>query len=291
MRDIHQEVTDRIVAALETGVAPWVKPWKETKGGTMPHNAVTRRAYSGVNVLLLWIAAQEKGYAGSGWLTFKQAKELGGNVRKGEKATNIVFMKPLTFTETTEGGDTEEKSVLLARGYAVFNIEQCDGLPERIHSQKADNLVEVETDAAFNAWVAGTGASLRHGGNRACYSPSHDAITMPKPEQFRDLNSYKATLLHELTHWTGHKSRLDRNLRNRFGSQEYAAEELVAELGAAFLCAELQVDGQLQHAEYIASWLKVLKADKRAIFTAASAASKAANYLKEAAAVPQLQAA
>lgn len=289
--DIYQTVTDRIVAELETGAAPWVKPWKDLRGaGSGPHNAITRRPYSGVNVLLLWITAAARGYTSDGWLTFKQVGEAGGHVRKGEKATQVVFVKPITISEkgedgkpkTDENGDVIEHGAYLMRGYYVFNTEQCDGLPARATSSGIKNPDGI-ADPEFDDYVARTGAIVKHGGNRACYAPSLDQIAMPVRGAFATPSDYKATLLHELSHWTGHKSRLDRNLRNRFGEAEYAMEEMIAELSAAYLCAELGVDGKLQHASYIDKWLAVMKKDKKAIFTAASAAQKAADFIRAAA--------
>lgn len=289
--DLYQQVTDKIIAELEAGAAPWVKPWKSLgkAGSAMPHNAVTRRPYSGVNVLLLWGAAAERGYTATGWLTFKQCAEAGGHVRKGEKATLITFVKQLAFTEKDGDGkvvtdaddNAETRAVHMLKSYYVFNVEQCDGLPEKLTGKLEP--VEGPTDPEFDAWATRTGATIRIGGDRACYQPSSDQIVMPARAAFVENANYNATLIHELGHWTGHKSRLDRNLRGRFGDSEYAAEELIAELTAAFLCAELNIDGDLRHAGYIQHWLKMLKTDKRAIFTAASAATKAATFLREAA--------
>lgn len=300
-RDLYQEITDKIVAQLEQGIAPWVQPWRNTYGSVSdPHNAVSRRCYSGINVLLLWIASIERGYHTSGWLTFKQAKDLGANVKKGEKATQIVFVKQLTVADKdaegkptlNDSGEENVKNINMLRAYHVFNVSQCENLPARYTPTVETPTARPDLiDPAFRDFIAATQADITHGGNRACYSPSRDAVTMPHPEAFTDASAYKATLLHELTHWTGHKSRLDRNLRGRFGNDEYAAEELIAELGAAYLCAGFQIDGQLQHADYIGHWLSVLKQDKRAIFTAASAAQKAADYLKSMASVTLAEAA
>lgn len=296
MSDLYQQITDRIIAELETGAAPWVKPWRSLAkaGSAMPHNAVTRRPYSGVNVLLLWMQAASKGYNATGWLTFKQCSEAGGRVKKGEKATIITFVKPLTIKEKDgdgqvikdANGDDAEKQIQMLKGYFVFNVEQCEGLPEKL-TGTVPSLDDTLTDPAFDAWAQATGAEIRIGGDKACYVPSLDQIAMPPRAAFTETASYNATLLHELGHWTGHKSRLDRQLRNRFGSAEYAAEELIAELTAAYLCADLAIDGDLRHAGYIGHWLKMLREDKRAIFTAASAATKAATFLKEAVAQPE----
>lgn len=284
-RDIYAEITDRIIAELEKGAAPWVKPWKSLGGSNQPHNAASKRAYSGINVLLLWMAQLDKGYKSQGWLTFKQAGELGGTVRKGEKSTQIVFVKPLCFKEKDsngnvvkdEHGDDVERQVNMLRAYHVFNVEQCDGL--RLPAMAP--LPPPPTDPEFDAWVARTGAHVTHGGDRACYIPSMDQIAMPNRAAFSTPSHYSATMLHELGHWTGHKTRLDRSLRARFGDAEYAAEELIAELTAAYRCAAMGIDGDLRHAGYIGHWLKLLKSDKRAIFTAAAAAQKAAQFLAD----------
>lgn len=285
--DVYQTVTNQIITQLESGgLPPWVKPWREIGHSADPHNAVTKRPYSGVNTLLLWIAQSVNKWPTAGFLTFKQAAEAGGTVRKGEKGTHIVFVKPLTVKEKLEDGSEEDKSITMLKSYYVFNVAQCDGLPDRLTAPR--KLAEPISDPAFDAWVKATGATIHFGGSRACYSPSHDSIDMPLRVAFRSPGHYAATMLHELGHWTGHDSRLKRELhKGRFGNPEYAAEELVAELCSAFLCAELGIDGEgQQHAAYMASWLKALKDDKRFIFTAASSAQKAANFLKEKASVP-----
>lgn len=283
--DLYDTITNRIIAELEKGAAPWVKPWRDikSKGGALPHNAVSGRPYSGVNTLLLWIMQMEKGYTSPAWLTFKQAKELGGTVRAGEKAAQIVFMKPLIVKDKDANGNEteEERSVTMLRAYWVFNVEQCDGL-RQVTRRDETATVSSESDPGFAAWVKATGATVRHGGNTAAYSPALDSIAMPFPGAFDAPSSYRATMFHELGHWTGHKSRLDRNLSTRFGASAYAAEELIAELCSAYLCADHGVDGELRHAGYLGHWLNILKADKRAIFTAASAATKAAAFINEA---------
>ncbi len=281
-RDIYDTATDRIIAALEQGAAPWVRPWTATGSG-MPRNGSTGRNYNGVNVLLLWAESHAKGYDSGEWFTYRQAKALGGNVRKGEKGTGIVFWRFLEKSGTDDAGEETTRKIPMARAYTVFNREQCDGLPEPKEAPKVATLSEAERHEQAERFIAATRADVRHGGGRAFYSPTLDYVQLPRFETFKDGASYYATGLHELTHWTGHTSRCARDFENRFGSQAYAAEELVAELGAAFLCAELGIDGQLQHPEYIKSWLKVLRGDKRAIFTAASKARQAAQYLKGAA--------
>lgn len=270
MTDIYQTITDNIVAALEKGAAPWIKPWTAASGGSLPHNAVSGRAYNGVNFIVLSCAA----YASNGWLTYKQAKELGGNVRKGEKGTQIVFW---SFPKVTDKETGEIKTVPFAKGFTVFNVEQCEGLD----TSKLKGFTPTAQGAtAINDLAANVGADVRHGGGSAYYHPTHDFIAMPSVDTFTSQEAYAGTLAHELVHWTGHKDRCDRQFGKRFGDDAYAFEELVAEIGSAFVCASagIPLEG-LQHDAYIASWLKVMKSDKRAIFTASSQAKKAADWL------------
>lgn len=287
MKNVHDDVTAKIIAELEKGAAPWVKPWR-TVSSLMrsPHNAATRREYNGINVILLWITCSLRGFQHSGFLTFKQVKELGGHVRKGEKATEIVLVKRFTAPVRNEDGSPKlddegkpvTKEVPLLRGFHVFNVEQCDGLPDAITGVGALPAI---TSTDFDAWAQATGANIKHSGEKACYYPQLDLIEMPLRSLFHENANYDATLLHELGHWTGHEKRLNRDLKGRFSTNAYAAEELIAELTAAFLCADLGIDGDLRHAGYIQHWLKILREDNKAIFTAASQATKAAAYLKE----------
>ena len=273
-RDVAAEITETITRQLEAGVAPWVRPWMSPGASTaLPSNAATGKRYRGVNVMLLWATASEAGYGDSRWLTFKQAKELGGHVRKGEKSTAVVFWRPIERAEDNDAGERETRQVWICRAYRVFNVEQCDGLD-------LDGLEPTATEpGAAERIAADRGAEVVWGGDRACYSRTTDRIRMPKREHFATEAACEATLLHELTHWTGHESRLGRQFGKRFGDDAYAFEELVAELGAAFLCAELGVAGQLQHAEYLGHWARVLKADRHAIFTASRLAFEAAELL------------
>lgn len=286
--DVYEQITNSIIAQLEKGAVPWLKPWKAKDSGPVrdfsrPMNAATGRAYSGINILILWAAKDERGFSGDRWLTFKQAKDLGGNVKKGEKGTQIVLMKAAHKNLTNKvTGEDESFDYMFATTFTVFNVEQCEGLPECCYP-KAQPVLPVEEGAELDplklAWVKATGLTLQHGGDRAYYTTQGDYVQMPKPESFQSQGHYWATLFHEMTHWTGHKARLNRTFGARFGDKDYAFEELVAELGAAFLCSDHGVEGELRHAGYIESWLEVLKRDKRAIFTAASAATKAAEYL------------
>lgn len=276
-RDVAAEVTARIVEALEAGVAPWAKPWKGdagfSTGFSWPKNAASGRSYNGVNVILLGMA----GYADPRWLTFKQAKEMGGSVKKGEKGTQIAFWN---FVEK-EQKDGKIKKIPFLRTFTVFNVEQCEGLDEaKLKAEAPKEKSEAENPGTVADEIAErVGATVRRMGERAGYSPSRDMIVMPACEAFESETAYAATLLHELVHWTGHESRLNRSFGKRFGDAAYAAEELVAELGAAFLAASLGLEGKLQHAEYLGHWVEMLKGDKTAIFTAAKEAQKAMEHL------------
>jgi antirestriction protein ArdC len=286
-RDLYSEVTAKIIAELEAGALPWVKPWAATPGANVPCNAVTNRPYSGVNVILLWLARAE-GWATPRFLTFKQAIDAGGNVRKGEKASRVVFVKQLRVAgegegEGEAGAELEpDRVVTMLREYCVFNVAQCDGLPEKIvNGPAAPRVRNPETrDPLADEFLASTGADIREGAGEAYYAPGRDFISMPAFEAFKGADLFYSVAFHELTHWTGAKPRLARDLSGRFGKAQYAAEELIAELGAAFLCAEFSFDGNTRHAGYIATWIDLLKNDKRAFFTAASAAWKAADYLR-----------
>lgn len=215
-------------------------------------------------------------------MTFKQAAEIGAHIRKGEHGSLVVYADKFTRTETDPKGEECEREIPFMKAYTVFNVEQIDDLPAHYTAPPPPRPEPPQRIAAAEAFFAGTGADIRHGGNRAFYSPTYDFIQMPPFEAFRDAESHAATLAHELTHWTRHPSRLDRDFgRKRQGDEGYAREELVAEMGAAFLCADLGITPEVRadHAAYLASWLEVLNNDKRFIFTAASAAQRAADYL------------
>jgi antirestriction protein ArdC len=283
--DVYQKITDQIVAALERGVRPWHQPWNaEHSAGRITRplrgNGIP---YQGINVLMLWSAAIEKGYVAPIWMTFKQALDLKANVRKGEHGSLVVYADKIIRTETdAETGEEAERAIPFMKGYTVFNVEQLDGLPGHYYAKPEARTDSVQRVAHAESFFAGTGANVVHGGSRACYVPSTDNIHMPCIDFFRDAESYYATLAHETTHWTRHESRLNRDLsRKRFGDEGYAFEELVAELGSAFLSVDLELTPEVRddHAAYIASWIKVLKDDKRAIFTAASHAQRAADFL------------
>jgi antirestriction protein ArdC len=285
-RDLYQEVTDRILASLEQGTMPWIKPWTSTGYG-LPMNATTKKPYRGINVLLLSIAAAEAGYTTDQWLTFKQALAAGVAVKKGEKATRIYFFRKIEIDDKAadqSGAEAADRKVIpLLREYYVFNVAQLSApLPGATEKPAPREFIGND---AVDQFVASSGAQIFHGGDAAFYQPVTDKIGMPAPEAFKTPADYYATKLHELTHWTGHESRMNRLQKMaRFGSEAYACEELVAEMGAAFLCAKFGLEGKLQHASYIASWIKVLKNDKRAIFTASSQAQKAVDFLEQLAA-------
>ena len=283
--DVYSRITDKSGADLEQGVRPWFKPWNaEHAAGkiTRPlrHNGIP---YKGINVIMLWSAATVKGYACPLWLTFKQALELGGNVRKGETGELVVYANSITKTETDEKGEETEREIPFLKGYTVFNAEQCENLPAHYTARaEPPALTPLQRIEAVDKFFAATGIDIRHGGNRAFYAEVPDYVQMPPFETFRDAESHAATLAHELTHWTKHDKRLARDMgRVKWGDAGYAREELVAELGSAFLCADLGITPEVRedHAAYIASWLKVLKDDKRFIFSAASQAQRAAGYL------------
>ena len=296
--DFYKEVTNKIIAALENNTRPWVQPWD---GGILPipmrHN---NRLYQGINTLILWQAASEGGYNSPYWMTFKQAKLLGGNIRKGEKAATIFYASSCTLGNNEEEDkqkersgqnlalNQEQKSIYkkFMKSYKVFNANQIDGLQEKYYKvlSTENNTKELEKLPRLEEFVKNTKANIKHGGIRAYYRESSDHIQMPEMKLFKNSNAYYSTLCHELTHWSGSKERLNRNLGGkRFGDNGYAMEELVAELGAVFLCSLLGInpDAREDHAPYIASWLKVLKSDKRAIFNAASLAQSSSNYLLE----------
>lgn len=273
VQELYSRVTQQIIKDLEAGVPGWLKPWKASAPNRiLPYNAVTGREYNGINVPLLWFERDEKGYPTAGWLTYKQAQAAGAQVRGGEKATTIVFTKKLLVKE-----EDVEKQINMLRTFSVFNEAQIDGLPK---PEEPPILTEIQRDDNALKFIGATQADIRHGGDRAFYSPRHDYIQLPQVGDFESYEHYLCTSLHELVHWSGSEKRLNRNLKPRFETKAYAAEELVAELGAAFLCAHLGVQGKLRHSEYIQNWLQLLKDDDRAVFTAASKASQAADYLR-----------
>lgn len=282
--DLYVRVTARIVAELEKGVRPWLKPWS---GSNMDGRIVRPRRhngqpYSGVNILILWARAEEAGFASPYWLTFNQSKELGAFVRKGEKGTTIVYASSFTKKEIAESGEETESVVPFLKQYCVFNAQQIDGLDEHFYAavpKPKDGMAPIAAAAAF---VAGTKAEFREGGNQAYYCQASDHIQMPPFACFKDAEAHAATVLHELLHWSKAPHRLARDFgRKKWGDEAYALEELIAELGSAFLCADLAITPEVRddHASYLDSWLRVLRQDARVLFSAASHASKAVDYL------------
>ncbi len=284
-QDIYTRVTDRIIVSLEAGVRPWVKPWSADHAAgkiTRPlrHNGTP---YSGINILMLWSASVAAGFAAPTWMTFRQSMELGGHVRKGEKGALVVYANSITRTETDERtGDEAEREIHFMKGYTVFNVEQIEGLPAHYYAKPEPRFSPIQRIEHAERFFAALHADIRHGGTMAYYAQEADYIRMPLFEAFSNAESYYATLAHESTHWTKHPSRLDRQFgRKQWGDAGYAEEELVAELGAAFLCADLELSLQPRedHVSYIAHWLTVLQNDKRAIFRAAAHAQRAADHL------------
>lgn len=285
--DVYTRITDIMIDQLEQGVRPWVQPWSSKRFAesvSRPRRFNGER-YSGINVLLLWSEAVSRGYTASTWMTFRQALELGGNVRKGETGSMVVYANRIRKTETDANGDDVEHEIPFLKAYTVFNFEQIDGLPAGYGAPaEAPDSDPVERLEHADAFFRATGAVIRHGGAAAFYAPGPDVIQMPPIEAFRDLEGYYATLAHEQIHWTGPSHRLNRDLsRYAKDRSERAREELIAELGAAFLAADLGTVPELEprpdHASYLASWLEVIRGDKRFIIQAAAQAQRAVAYL------------
>lgn len=277
--DLYQNVTARILTELENGSAPWIKPWSATPGLNVPTNAHTGVAYRGCNIVLLWMVSHR--FTSPRFVTYLQAQALGGNVRKGEHGFQIVkVINGVDKKRKDANGDPATYTTM--KYFTVFNIDQCDGLnlpaAEPVKSNNPD-----QRDATIDEFIALTGCDYRDGkgGDKAFYNPGNDFVAMPAFEAFQSAASYYGTAFHELGHWTGHAKRLGREFGKRFGDKAYAAEELVAELTAAFLCAEFSIDGELRHAGYIQHWIDLLKNDAKAFFTAASAAQKAADFIRQ----------
>jgi antirestriction protein ArdC len=291
--DFYQRITDTIIRNLEQGARPWTKPWtttSSTAGAIRPvrHDGTP---YRGINVLILWSEASDNGYTSSTWMTYRQAQSQGAQVRKGERGTTIVYAKPIQVLNEDATPDSDNtRTVPLLRAYTVFNVAQIDGLPAQNLALPTPETMAINVSGRVeraDAFVTATAAHIQHRGSQARYIPSLDRIEIPPYAQFRDTptstaaEGYYATLLHELVHWTSPAQRCDRNLGKRYADHAYAREELVAEIGAAFLCADLNItlEPRPDHAAYITTWLTVLKSDKRAIFAAAALAQKAIDWL------------
>lgn len=284
--DAFAKVTEKIIAYLEKGVRPWHQPWKAKQAAgsiTRPLRSVGS-PYHGINTVVLWITAIEKGYSSPFWMTYNQARDYEAHVRKGEKGTTVFYASRFTKVEADANGEEKEVEIPFLKQYTVFNVEQVEGLPPHFAKLEERTATVEERIGHAEDFAAKTKADIRHGGGKTFYMPGEDRIQMPPYETFEGREAYYSTLFHELTHWTAKKSRLDRSLDSkRFGDTGYAREELVAELGAAFLCCDLGITPEVRedHAGYLSSWLKVLKEDSKAIFQAAAAAEKAATYLQQ----------
>ncbi|MEI2300533.1 ArdC family protein [Ensifer sp. MJa1] len=279
IKDTYQRITDAVIEQLEAGTKPWIRPWRGNSRGSLVPRRVTGEAYRGINVLMLWLASELAGYEENTWLTYRQAQEFGGQVRKGEKGALVV--KYGTFAPK-ERDDDDDRGVPYLKGYTVFNGEQVENLPQELYRPtEALPTTQVPHLEAVETFVRNTGAVITYVGTTACFRPTPDDILLPERARFVDQVHLYSTLLHEMSHWSGAKHRLNRDLTGRFGSESYAVEELVAELSASFLCADLGVahDPRGNTASYLESWLKVLKNDKRAIVSAAAKAQAAADYL------------
>ncbi len=280
-KDVYQRITDKIVEQLEAGVRPWHQPWGANGTPTRPlrHNGVP---YRGINTVLLWMEAAENGYSSPFWMTYRQAQELGGQVRMGETSTLVVYAGAIEKTEEAENGEEIEQRIPFLKGYPVFNCDQIDDLPSQFSPAPIEPRSPMERFAHADAFFAHTGARIRFGGNKAFYSPAEDFIGMPVFEAFESPDAYVSVLAHETAHWTRHSTRLDRDFgRKTWGDEGYAIEELVAEISSAMVCADLGIEDEPRedHAAYVASWLKVLKNEKRAVFQAAAHAERAVAYL------------
>ena len=282
--DVHARITARILADLERGVRPWMKPWDagNASGRIVRPLRATGQPYRGINTLMLWMSALERGFASPYWMSYRQAQALDGQVRRGEHGTLVVFAGTVTRAEPGEDGRESEREIPFLKGYTVFNAEQVDGLPDRFRAAPPEPAAPMQRIAAAERFFAGTGAEIRHGGVKAFYALGGDYVQMPPFETFRDAESHAATLGHEIVHWTRHPNRLNRDFgRTRWGDAGYAAEELVAEIGSAFLCADLGITPEVRedHAAYIATWLGVLRNDTRVIAGAAAHAQRAVDVL------------
>jgi antirestriction protein ArdC len=284
--DIYTRITDRIVEDLECGVRPWLKPWSaaNTNGRISRPLRHDGLPYSGMNVLLLWSEQMSRGFASPTWMTFRQCLELGAAVRKGETGSTVVFASRFTKAQADGNGGEIDREIPFLKAYSVFNVEQIDGLPDNYYAPVAEVIDPVERIEVADRFFKNTGATIRQGGNQAYYSPVTDHIQMPPFEAFRDAAGYAAVLAHESTHWTAHEGRVGRDL-SRYAKDrtDRAREELIAELGSCFLCADLGIAPELEprpdHASYLQSWLSVLSNDRRAIFQAAAHAQRAVAFL------------
>jgi antirestriction protein ArdC len=283
-KDLYERVTTQIIEAIEKGAAEYRMRWHVGDAECFaPVNVVSGRAYRGINVLVLWALAERQRYASGLWGTFNQWQSLGARVRKGEKAALIVYWRISEKSSESESGDAIEAEVgkrrVFGKGYSVFNLAQVEGYTPEPRATLSESERLADAEESFRL----IGATVKHGGSVAAYDRIADVILMPEFQQFREAAGYYSVLAHEVTHWTGAEHRLKRDLSHRFGSDGYAMEELVAELGAAFLCSMFGISNvpREEHAGYLSNWLAVLHRDKRALFTAASHAQQAADWIAE----------
>lgn len=281
-KQIRQEVTATIIDALHKGTSPWQKPWTPEGGSGWPHNCITGHEYRGANFPFLMAVQAMGDYPTAQWLTFRQARNAGGTVRKGEKACHVVFAKPLMVKDEDDPTGRKKKKIFFLRQTPVFNIAQCDNvkLPKKEQPVEVEPREDEEVAKAAQKFMRDRGCKFAHNGGRAYYNPSKDHVRMPYPHTFKNGEGYAATAYHETVHWTGHESRCKRDMKGTFGTESYAFEELVAELGAAMVCQAQGVSSEMeQHASYIQSWIKKLESDESYIFKAAKLSEAAVNYL------------
>ena len=271
---VYQSVTDSIISELEKGAIPWVKPWRADS--TADRNVINNKPYQGINRLILGMASMIKNYDAPIWGSFQQFQQLGYNIKKGEKGTQIVFYKPVSTQKELPDGTIENNGYSVLKAYWIFNIAQTDAPITKI---APEDLKPFNTISECENTISKSGAIIQHGGDGAFFVPSLDKINLPNKTAFNSESDYYATAFHELVHWSGAKHRLDRDLSGKYGNPSYAFEELIAEIGAAYLCADHRLQGELRHAGYIQSWLKALRDDNKAIFKAAAYAQKAADYI------------
>ena len=292
-KSLYQKITDQFIEALKTGAPPWIKPWSEDIPYTdRPTNAVTDRKYTGVNVTILWISAASRGFARDRWLTFNQVSAVGGKVSRGQKGTVAVLYRDIEvvrkdfrgFHVMNDSGQPEMDTIKLIRGFTLFNVEQCSGLPQDISTGPVvkTKIPNWKLHQAADNLIISNGINIRHDNDNAYYSPKRDFIRMPPKAAFKSTAGYYSTLMHELTHWTGHASRLNRRgiaFPTDGEPKAYAFEEMIAEIGSAFLCAEFGIRGELLHESYLLSWIRDLDYDPKAIFASSAQAWKARNFL------------
>jgi antirestriction protein ArdC len=281
-QDLASRFSNQILVMLDKGVRPWAQPWQngDTSRILRPLRA-NGIPYGGVNTLMLWLSANAHGFTNPSWMTYRQAAMLGGHVMKGEHGTPIVYASTLTKTDQKDG-ETIERKIPFMRGYKVFNVQQIEELPAHFYEPPPGRLDPKERIAHAEEFFASTGAEIHHGGNKAFYTIRDDYIRMPAFESFNDPESYYSCLSHEITHWTRHPSRLARDFgRQRFGDEGYAREEIVAEIGSAILCSELDLTPEIreENAAYIDHWRKFIREDKNFIFKAAAHAQRAADFV------------